>query len=133
MGVVDHLGAEADPQQGIVEAPVLLHRHQGEMVHEGPGEELGATDRAHAGEVLKAKNREIEELAEQVQQDEVKRIAELNVERDRQLKSPVHSPHVHADPESDRRLKSLGELFVDSTAFKSYRDTKPSSLTSPAR
>ena len=85
-------------------------------------EKLGATDRSDALDKVKAWNRELDDLAETLEQAELKEVENATREREEARNTPIRGGgHVH--PASDPlESKGFGELFTESKAYsEAYR------------
>jgi hypothetical protein len=95
-----------------------------DFARKGVLEKLEVKDKASALERVKAMNVEIDELAEELSQTEVKAVEAAIQERDRARRTPIRGgDHVNPLPE-DARVKTLGERFVSTKEWKQFADTK---------
>jgi HK97 family phage major capsid protein len=95
-----------------------------DFAKKGVLEKLEVKDKASALERVKAMNVEIDELAEELSQTEVKAVEAAIQERDRARRTPIRGgDHVNPLPE-DARVKTLGERFIATKEFKAFQDTR---------
>lgn len=79
-------------------------------------EEIGATDAKHASDLFKSLSLECESLGSELQREELKDLADEYRKRDEELREP--RLHLHPGRSGEERVKTIGELYVESKAFK---------------
>lgn len=83
-------------------------------------EKLGATDQAHALEIVKARNVELDIMGGELRVAELKAVESSIGEREHERSVPVRGGQL-VHPASANEAKSFGQLFVESKAFASWR------------
>lgn len=78
-------------------------------------EKLGAKDAAEAFEKLESRDRELNGLQGEIRSATLKRLADDNERRERELSIPSSSTR---EPAADTRVKTLGQMFVESKAYR---------------
>lgn len=87
-------------------------------------DKLGATDAADALSKVKARNVELDDLGAELVQIEAREISAAIADREKERNTPFRGGTVQHPANLDGRIKSFGELFVESKEFSESRDRK---------